>query len=234
MEQIRKVRANVFADIQPVIDRLFPWICFWGVFACGWRIRNPFVTIPAYGDALEVIWGIQYYNNSLFVQHIFPLFTSLLFHPLGWHTATLAHTPIFLLVAMPIYKLAGAAFAYNFLVITALVVSFSGTFRFVRLYASRLPATFAALAFTFANMRWLRIGGHLHILWASSLLPCLAWAVEATRRRTQWPVGKAVWRIGLIWGIMINFSLYSIFLGGLVFILLGKNLFSIKSLISLI
>lgn len=215
-------------DSYPILNQLFPWICFWTIFAWGWRIQNPFTTIPAYGDALEVIWGIQYYNDSLFVQHTSPLFTSLLFHPLGWHTATLAHTPVFFLVALPIYRLAGAAFAYNFLVVAALVVSFSGTFRFVRLYASSFPATFAALTFTFVNMRWFRIGGHLHILWASSLLPCLAWAVETARRRTQWPEGKAVWQIGLIWGIMINFSLYSIFLGGLVFILLGKNLFNVK------
>ncbi len=211
-------------------NQLFPWICFLGVLAWGWRIRNPFTFIPAYGDPLEVIWGIQYYYNSLFVQHISPLFTTLIFHPLGWHTATLAHTPVFFLATLPIYKLTGAAFTYNFMVITAFVVSFAGTVRFVRLFASRFAATFAALAFTFVNMRWLRIGGHLHILWASSLLPCLAWAIETARRRTQWPEGKAIWQIGLIWGMMINVSLYSIFLGGFVFLLLGKNLLHIKCL----
>lgn len=216
---------------RPIVNRLVPWVCFWGVFAWAWRVRDLFNTIPAYGDVLEVVWGIQYYYNSLFVSHSSPLFTPLVFHPWGWYTSTLAHTPVFFLAALPLYRLGGVAFAYNLLAILPSLISFAGVFRFTKLFTSRFPAICAALAFTFVNVRWLRTGGHLHILWATSLLPWLAWTVESANRKTDWISKRTVWRAGLIWGIMINVSLYSIFLGGFVLLFLGKKIFRIKNII---
>jgi len=216
---------------QPIIKRLAPWAGFWGIFLWCWRVRDLFHRIPAYGDALEVIWGIRYYYDSLFVMHRSPLFTPLVFHPWGWQTATLAHTPVFFLAALPFYALGGAAFAYNILAIVPSVVSFAGVFRFVRLFASRFSATVAALVFTFVYMRWFRVQCHLHILWAISLLPWLAWTIENINRKPEWTTRKAIWRAGLIWGMMINVSLYSIFLGGLVFIFLGKKFWQIKNIL---
>lgn len=227
-----KQRFDRFREIDhPIIERLVPWVCFWSVFAWAWRVRNLFNTIPAYDDVLEVVWGIRYYYNSLFVTHTSPLFTPLIFHPWGWYTSTLAHTPVFFLAALPLYKLGGIAFAYNFLAILPFVISFAGTFRFVKLFTSRLAAICAALAFTFINARWLRIEGHLHILWATSLLPWLAWTVESANRSAGWTSRKSVWRMGFIWGMMINASLYSIFLGGLVIIFLGQKIFRVNNFI---
>jgi hypothetical protein len=73
---------------HPILSRLVPWIPFWVLFAWGWRVRNPFTHIPAYGDVLEVLWGIEWYHRSILIQHTSPLFTPLVFHPLGWHTGS--------------------------------------------------------------------------------------------------------------------------------------------------
>jgi hypothetical protein len=87
--------------------------------------------------------------------------------------------------------------------------------------------TFAALAFAFGAMRWFRLHGHLHILWASSLLPWLAWSLERVRRLTTDRVGhRAVYLCGLVWGVMIDFSLYGVFLGGAMLLLWGRGLLS--------
>lgn len=236
MGDFKDISVRLYKVSRPIVNRLFPWICFWGIFAWVWRVRDLVNTIPGYGegDALEVVWGIRYYYDSLFVKHTLPLFTPLIFHPWGWYTATLAHTPVFFLAALPLYKLGGVAFAYNGLAILASVVAFAGVCRFARLFTSQSMGILAALAFTFVNMRWFRIGCHLHILWASSLLPWLAWIVESANHETEGMTGKTVWRAGWLWGMMINASLYSIFLGGLVFIILGKKLFQLQNILRLL
>ena len=216
---------------HPVLSRLAPWVFFWGLFAWRWRVQNIFTHIPAYGDVLEVLWGIQWYHDSILVQHITPLFTPLIFHPLGWHTATLAHTPFLFLLALPFYQLGGIAFAYNMLSILSLVVSFAGCFLFVRLFASSSGATIAALIYTFVEPHWFRIGGHLHTAWVFSLLPWLALAVERIRRsNTPQRERRLVMAAGLIWGLTINFALYGILMPALVFILWGRHLLCLKRL----
>jgi hypothetical protein len=210
---------------HPILSRLVPWIPFWVLFAWGWRVRNPFTHIPAYGDVLEVLWGIEWYHRSILIQHTSPLFTPLVFHPLGWHTATLAYTPVLFLLALPIRELGGLAFAYNVLAVLALVVAFAGAFRLARLFLSWEMASIAALVFTFWRMCWEWVGGHLNMTWISGLLPWMAYGIERAKqseRHAQW---RWVAVTGLMWGIMVNFALYGIFIGALAFLLWGREIF---------
>lgn len=225
---------QAYVSISRIARPLIPWLCFWTFFAWGWRVRNFFEDLPAYGDVLEVLWGIQWYHDSLFLHHSSPLFTPLVFHPVGWHTATLAHTPVLFLFALPLYRLGGLGFAYNTLSVLALVIAFAGIFRFAQLFVSRTLAIVAALAFTFWQMGWNRVNGHLHTVWASGLLAWLAWSIEQARRASGSKQFRWVIIAGGIWGAMINFSLYGVFIGALAFLLWGRHIFQPRRIVQII
>jgi hypothetical protein len=222
--------ADTMHQAARIFELVAPWMALTVFLLLGWRVYDIFHDIPAYGDVLEVLWGSQWYHDSLFVAHTSPLFTPLVFHPNGWHTATLAHSPMVFILSLPLYEVGGAAFAYNCLALLSFYVAFSGAMRFMRLFVPKFPAVIAALLYTFMGMRWIRAGGgHIHILWASSLLPWLAWSLERIRRSGKRPPRKRLlWLCGLIWGLMINFSLYSIFLGGTAFSMWGRRIFSLS------
>jgi len=220
---------------HPVLSRLIPWVLFWALFAWGWRVQNIFTHIPGYGDALEVLWGILWYYDSIFIRHASPFFTALVFHPLGWHTATLAHTPFLFLLTLPLFLVGGLAFAYNFLSVLSMVISFAGCFRLVRSFASSSTATVAALVYTFVDPHWFRLGGHLHTAWLLGLFPWMALAVERLGQSSAPQCEKRlVIAAGLIWGLAINFSLYGIFMGAIFFVLWGSRLLSLKRLLQVI
>lgn len=175
-------RASVIlATLRPVARLMLPWVAFHGYLAWGWRVWDLFNRLPAYGDALEVLWGIEWWHEAVFIKHVSPLFTNLIFHPIGWHTATLAHTPTLFLLAQPLRAVGGAAFAYNALTLLAHYIAFAGAFRFLQPYGHRFAVTIAALMFSFWHMRWFRSGGHLHTLWLTALLPWLMWEAKRVR-----------------------------------------------------
>lgn len=215
-----------------LLTNALPWLGFTLVLLWGWRIYDLFNRIPAYGDALEVVWGIQQYHDALVNSHTLPLFTPLVFAPNGWHTATLAHTPFLFLFAQPFYIVGGVAFAYNALTLLSFGVAFAGSMKLMRQFVTSIPATAAALVFTFMNARWFRILGHLHILWAISLLPWLLVVLvelmrgEPDKKQSR----KLLISGGLIWGLMVNFSYYSIFLGAIAFAIWGRHLFNARRL----
>lgn len=212
-------------SIHKVAEALIPWFCFWVFFAWGWRVQNIFTHLPAYGDVLEVLWGIRYYYDTLMVKRSSPLFTSIVFHPIGWHTPTLAHTPLLFLLSLPLNALGGSAFAYNLLAVLALVVSFAGMYRFAQLFVSWPTAVLAAVVYTFWRMVWGRVWGHLHTEWMSGLLPWLAYGLMRVRCSHESRQLKWVLFAGLIWGLMINFALYGVFIGAFVFLLWGCQIF---------
>ncbi len=204
--------------------QLAGWLMFAVLLLFTWR-GNLWRDVPSYGDVLEMLWGIEWYHHA-FTAVVSPLFYPLVFHPDGFPTATLAHTPFLFLLAQPLRALGGAVFAYNLLALLSLPVAFEGSRRYFRLYADPLPALVAALIFTFMNNRLLRVEGHLNILWLTALLPWLAWQIEWWRQ-TPTPSASKIWPpllIGLTWAVMINFSLYAIFIAPVLFLLLGTSL----------
>lgn len=228
--------------MTPMIRRLAPWAAFLLILAWSWRVYNLWNHIPAYGDALEVAWGFRWYYESLFVNHISPLFDPLIFHPNGWHTVTLAHTPLlFFLGSLLIKAGASVALAYNLLALGSLVIAFAGTRRFLRLYAGEFAAVCAALAYTFLDARWTRVGGHFNMLFATSLLPWFL--VEVVRLQSgkveKWQGDVVLRRVvirrvvtaGILWAGMVHFSLYCLFLIVPAFALWGRKLFTWRSLL---
>jgi hypothetical protein len=197
-----------------------------------WSFVDLFESLPNYGDVLEVIWGITWYSRSLWSSEISPLFTPLVFHPLGWHTATLAHTPFLFSLGVPLHFIGGSAFAYNLLAILSLFVAYLGSLKFLELH---LPKTFpilGAFIYTFAGVRSAGIvRGHLHISWASSLFPWLSWSLfRFAFSENQANFRKYVVISGFLWGLMVNFSLYAAFLGGMLLLVLGRRLLDIELL----
>ena len=203
---------------------LFATLPFIFLLLWEWRFVDLFSFLPSYGDVLEVVWGISWYRKSLFSSEVSPLFTPLVFHPLGWHTATLAHTPFFFALGVPFHLIGGSAFAYNLLAILSLVVAYLGTMKFLELHVPRIISILGAIVYTFAGVRSARMaGGHLHILWASSLFPWLGWSLSKFSFSIRSDISRKYLIIsGVIWGLMINFSLYAVFLGGLFLLVVGK------------
>ena len=214
---------------------LLIWGAFCIFFTYFWRTYDLFNHMPAHGDALEVIWGIIWYNHA-FTNWINPLHYPYIFHPEGWQVGILAHPPLFFILAQPLYFIGGEVFAYNILGIIPFFISYIGALRFFKHYTKSTSVLIAvSLAFTFVAMRSTRIWGHLHILWATSFLPL--WGDQLIKWRqaeseTIW--NKHVLRSGLYWGLMINFSLYSVFLGPFMFLLLGTKLLQSRKIFQIV
>ncbi|MGB9880223.1 MAG: hypothetical protein ACPLRM_05630, partial [Anaerolineae bacterium] len=133
-------------------------------------------------------------------------------------------------VSLPFREFGGAAFAYNVLAVLALVIAFAGSFHLARLFVSWEVAVIAALVFTFWRMCWDWIGGHLNMTWVSSLLPWMVYGIEQARRSNGPAQLRWAMYAGIVWGMMINFALYGIFIGGLAFLLWGREIFRIHRL----
>lgn len=195
-----------------IIQNIVPWAFFLGMLVSGWRVKDPFHAIPAYGDSLEVLWGIRWYAQQWFSFRS-PAVYSLVFYPVGFYVATLAHTPFTFILLIPLYLIGGEAFAYNFAVFLSLFVAFGGMYRLARKLGSTwASATLAALLFTFWGFHWLSIAGHLNVLIGSSLLPWLVFALErafTSRYTNRWFAAA-----GVIWAMAIMNLYYFAWIGG--------------------
>ena len=187
---------------------LLPWAAFLALLAWAWRVKDLFNAVPAYGDSLEVLWGLDWYAQTLSHWHN-PLFTPAVFAPQGWQVATLAHGPLLFVALLPLYALGGAAFAYNLAVLGAHVLAFGGMYKVARLWLGPLASTVVALMFTFWGYRWFRNSGHIHTLVSSALLPFEVWTWVQARRH---PARRWRWYVitGVIWAVAITASLYAI------------------------
>ncbi len=207
------------AATNPLIRWLWPWAPFLAMMAWAWRVGDLFHNVPAYGDSLEVLWGLGWYAQSLAHWHN-PLFFPGVFAPQGWQVASLAHGPVFFLALLPLYALGGAAFAFNLTGLAANAVAFASLYKLARLWLSPFASTMAALAYTFWEYRWFRTEGHLHTLISTALLPLMVWAWEQARRRsaqrTRW-----FFIAGVLWAASITASLYALWHGLLLLLAWG-------------
>ena len=209
--------ASPSRRIRSFLTHIFPWALFLACLLWGWRVKDLFYDIPAYGDVLEHLWGITWYGDHLFSGG-FPSFFPLVFLPQGWWADTAANSPAIMLALAPLYKLGGAAFAYNVACLLSFFVAFAGMLRLARQFSTAtLFATVAALFFTFWGFRWFRASAHLHALLSTSLLPWLLYCVErgwrSERHAFSWFAAA-----GICWGLATAFSYYFIWFGGLIVI----------------
>ena len=193
-----------------------PWIPFALLLLWGWRVGDLFRGLPAYDDVLEVTWITTWYDGALRGAHSASLYP-LLFYPVGWRVATYAGGPSLLLALLPLNWLGGPAFAYNALALITLALSFAGVQVLARRWVGDLPATVAALLYTFWGFHWVRIAGHMNVLVATSLLPWMLWSLVRSAAPARRPVAwLAV--AGVFWALMITSSWYFLWMGA---VLLG-------------
>ena len=124
------VQRNLTQALREVMRRVLPWVPFLVLLAWGWPVDDVFHAVPSYQDALEVLWGIEWYGAHFPDRDL--LFYPLLFHPEGWHVATFAYGPAVFLPLLPLFRWGGAAFAYNAGALLSLFVAFAGMFRLAR------------------------------------------------------------------------------------------------------
>ncbi len=190
-----------------------PWLVFALLLLWGWRVGNPAHNLPAYGDVLEVVWITDWYDGVVRGTHSASSYP-LIFYPAGWRVATYAGGPTLLLALLPLNWLGGPAFAYNVATILTLALSFAGMQTVVRREVDVLPATVAALLYTFWGFHWFRIAGHMNVLIATSLLPWLLWSLERSVAPTRHSVAWSA-LAGLVWMLMILSSWYFLFMGAM-------------------
>ncbi|MCB0037547.1 MAG: hypothetical protein KDE51_26130 [Anaerolineales bacterium] len=213
------------------MQKFLPWLAFLVLLLWSWR-TNLWTELPNYGDAIEVIWGSAWYRDALWSKDLSVFHYPLMFHPDGWQVGTLAHRPLHFLLYQPLAAIGGVVFAFNSFAILALAAAFVAAKRLFLLYIDDYwLAVTAALIYTFTFARFDRASGHVHVFVATAILPWLAYQIEIMK--TEWEQGQYHWRrlvwVSLAWGGMINFLLYSIFWGALVFILLGQHLIRPKN-----
>ncbi|MEM9776466.1 MAG: hypothetical protein AAF902_17950 [Chloroflexota bacterium] len=215
------------AEVQNIKEKLIFWVPFFCLFFFFWRVYNPFTQLPALGDALEILWGISWYNHAL-SQGVNPLLYPFVFHPEGWQVGSLAHTPIFFIGAQPFYWLGGEIFAYNMMAIIPFFIAYVGALKCFRHFSqNQSTVVVLALGYTFIAMRSSRAGGHLNVLWMTSILPflcdrILTWQQLKADQDTLF--NKSLLGAGVAWGLMIGFSLYSVFMAPVTFLFLGGKL----------
>lgn len=198
------------------LRKLTPALAFLVFLLWHWRIYDLSANIPAYGDILEIMWGINWYKAQLLSLSNSPFFTPTIFYPDGWHLLTSANGIGAFLLLVPLALFANEAFAYNLLALLMTAVTFTGMYLLSKQYTSnRLTLTLAALLFTFWPARWLRLRGHITIFIGTGLLPwlvyCLERAFASAEHRWRWLI-----LAGGIWALTMSFSLYFIWLSGLV------------------
>lgn len=227
MHQPPNLTQNALNRVIRVMVYLLPFLL---CFAYFWRNYPLSTSLLGEGDLLEVLWGIEWYHHA-FTNGASPFFYPLIFHPEGWPVGILAHTPLLFTIAQPFYLIGGEIFAYNLLAIIPLVIAYAGALLFFRhLTTSRLILIAVSLGYTFITMRSSRAGGHLHILWGTSMLPLLGNQLILWFNRDEdqpfWHANM-IWT-GIWWGAMISFSLYSVFLAPIMFFLLERKLLAWK------
>lgn len=194
-----------------LLNLAIDWLPFLGAWL--WVMRfNPLTQGPAYGDVLEVVWGMDWYADKLRTLAA-PWFYPLIFHPIGWYTASLAHTPLFLAALGLLRLVLPAALVFNSVLLLSFVVCYAGMRWMLRLYVgNRWITLLIALIYTFSGMRWVHIFGHLNVAWLTAMIPWQVWALEA-----DMPARRRIWLSGLFWGLAISASLYAIWLGVLLY-----------------
>lgn len=203
----------------PLIQNGVPWLLFLALLAWGWRTTDLAGTVPSYGDVLEGLWAIDWYDLALRTgvgTSVYPL----AFHPEGWQVATYAWGPLNLAFLMPLARLGGAALAYNVITLLTFFIAFAGAKRLSSSLMGTLGAAVAALLYTFWGFRWYSIIGQLNVGVASALLPWMLWTFDRgftqKTRSTGWFV-----LTGVLWAFTVNSSLYFVWIGGIALLAWG-------------
>ena len=180
--------------------------------------------LPSYGDPLEALWQIDFWRTVVLTQNFEPLHVSAAY-PVGIHQLTVAHAGISLFL-LPLSILFGSAVALNIGFLLSFIVSFFGSFLFVKSFSSlNIVSYSAACIFTFALGRTVHIYGHLNILWASALG---TWMGVLFLRLRHQPSVKLATVAGILWAMSIVSQPYMLFMGAILLTIMRIGVGMIK------
>lgn len=167
------------------------------------------------------------------------MFTPLVFSPQRLRQRFRWRTPCSSCLAQHLqHSAALPTLSYNLLIFGSFMIAFTGGRKFFGDYVGEFTATLAALVFTLwgcvsVASRWPFTHALCHesAPWfLRSLLQSLDGANEASLRQTLRRIAVS----GLFWGLMIDFSLYSLFHGAVGLAIGGRRWFSPKQFLKLI
>jgi hypothetical protein len=121
--------------------------------------------VDRFGDNMQFVWLVGWFQEAIFRLHILPFETHLLNFPQGWSLARSEITPIQIALGMPFGALGGPVLGYNMALLATFVLSGLTAFYWVRrltqdFWAAVLAGTlFAFLPFRVAHFR----AGHLNV-----------------------------------------------------------------------
>lgn len=200
--------------ILRLAERLLPWAAFIVAMLWVWRTRDPFHSLPAYSDGMETVVGLAWFDDA--IRHgrnllIYPLN----YFPEGWRVATHSSSMITYVLLLPLYRLGGAAYAFNLAILFSSLLAFAGTYLLARNYLNRLIAILPALMFTFGALRWYQAAnGRIPLLIGSACLPWMLWSLERAFRTEQHRKGWLA-LAGVLWALSLMFHQYFGFMGGI-------------------
>lgn len=130
----------------------------------GWR--------PGDGDPWQALWGLWVVTNELVTTGRVPLFTNLVFYPLGvdiWYASSILPAA---LPALPLIRLAGLVLTYNVMIVGSFAFAGYATFLLVRRVAKDTEAAFiGGLVFAFSPYHMAHALEHVFLLASGILLP---------------------------------------------------------------
>jgi uncharacterized membrane protein len=101
-------------------------------------------------DLWHNYWNFWWWKQCLLTLHQHPYWTQFLFHPSGASLVFYTHSPLNMLVSLPVNVLFGPAAAYNFCVVLALWLSGFGAYLLVKdLTGHSRGAFLAGIVFAF-------------------------------------------------------------------------------------
>lgn len=199
-------------DPRTLLQRLLLWLPFWVFLAWYWQPPQLDNTLTAWGDALEVIWGIEWFRDRITTGQPWAVYPDL-YHPQGFHLGTFAHTPLFFLLTTPLAILLGTSLTYHIVSLVPFTISYGTATRLFRDQQITLTIG-ASLVYTFAFIHTFRSGVHQNIMWMLALLPLLALYSQRVGEPNH-TLRSTVIASGVSWGLINNFSLYGVFIGAL-------------------
>lgn len=178
------------------------------------RLSSHVVGRP-FDDTFEVLWQLSAIETAVFETHTNPFYSPHVFYPQGWHLASGAQPPWYLLLLSPLTAVAGPVIALNVATLAAFVLAGLGVYRLAaRLTGRRAAGLLAGCVYSVAPMLTLRLGGHLNIVIAAAFLPFAADALHGLMTRPE-RAGRAAVVAGVLWAASILGHWYFLFVTSL-------------------
>ena len=137
-------------------------------------------------DLWSNYWNFWWWKQCLLVLHQSPFATQFLFHPDGASLVFHTHSPVNMLVSLPVNVLFGPAAAYNFCVVLALWLSGLGAYLLVKdLTGDARGAFLAGIVFAFFPQHLEQTLEHLN-LFSTQFMPLAALFLLRLGRAAGW------------------------------------------------